>query len=227
MEDLRRLREAELKVFKDILMLIWKDVLVEIRRMYEIVAIVSFPSAGVIAFTYLYQETSGMGPLAFTFIITILSTLFITTTSFQREYDKKTLYGLLTLPTSTAIVFLSKMLYTFLMVMITGFTTLFMTSVMIGLPQLSLNDLIMTLLIYKLNLASISSLVSAITMYSEGKILLIPLIIMVYSFPIIFLAASAITNLFFQFPVFWEIQVMFLHFIAFTAFSLALSEFIL
>ena len=216
-----------MKILRKMLALTWKDVIVEVRRMYEIVAMISFPITGVIAFTYLYQETTGIGPLAFIFIITILSTLFITTTSFQREYDKKTLYGLLTLPITPAMLFLSKLLYTFLMVTVTSLTTLFMTSAMIGLPELNMAELITVLLVFNLNLSSISSLVSAITMYSEGKTLLIPLIIMIYSFPIIFLAASAIVNLLFQLPVMWEIQIMLLHFIAFTLFSLILSESIL
>lgn len=204
--------------------LVWKDVVVEARRSYEIASILAFPLAGALTFSLLAGEGSGPEPLAFTLIISLLSTFFITTTSFTREHDKHTLQGLKTLPVPPAIVFAAKMVYSFFMVGIASLATLVCIWVFTGLPQVDIVATLLLVVLVGLNLSGISSLVSALTMYSEGKFLLIPLITLIYSFPVVLLSAAAIENLMLGETISRQLSTLALHYLVFTAFALLLSE---
>lgn len=208
---------------KNILALIWKDILIEARRAYEVASIVAFPLAGALTFSLLAGENSGPEPLAFTLIISLLSTFFITTTSFTREYDKNTLYGLKTLPVPPSVVYAAKIVYTFVMVGIASLATLACMGIFTGLPSVDPQSTVLLVLLFSLNLSCISSLVSVLTMYSEGKFVLIPLITLIFSFPVILLSSSAIENLMIGAPASSELRILGLHFILFTAFALLLS----
>ncbi len=204
--------------------LVWKDVIIEARRAYEVAAILAFPLAGALTFSLLAGEGSGPEPLAFTLIISLLSTFFITTTSFTREYDKHTLQGLKTLPIPPSLLFAAKTVYTFVMVSIASLATLACIWVFNGLPNVDPVATVVLVAVVGLNLSGISSLVSALTMYSEGKFLLIPLITLIYSFPVILLSAAAIDSLMLGQPIGSQLSVLGLHYLAFTAFALLLSE---
>lgn len=216
-----------MNIIKTVLMLFWKDFLVEIRRLYEIVSIIAFPVAGSVIFTILNQETSGVNALSFILIISLLATLFITTTSFIREYDKMTIYGLKSLPISASTLFIAKSIYTFLMVSVVSLVTVGSIAVFSSLPKIDLFGFIALLFLFASNLSIISALVSALTMYSEGKYVLIPLITTIYSFPIILLSSSIINKMLFYQPMYWELLTLLLHLIVFTTFSIFLSEIIM
>ena len=216
-----------MKALRDLTSLLWKDLIVEARRGYELVSIAAFPLAGALTFTVLEGQTSKLSPLAFTLIITLLATLFITTTSFMREQDKATIYGLKSLPVPPSTLYLAKALYTFIMVGLVSLVTIASIHVFTGYPEIDLLQFLGLVVLFALNLSSVSALVSAITMYSEGKFVLIPLITMIYSFPIVLLSSSAIDKMLTGRPATWEFEVLLTHQLLFTAFSMGLSQLII
>ncbi len=206
--------------------LVLKDISVESRRMHEIATILAFPLAGSLTFSILMGEGNGPEPLAFTLLIIILSTFFITTMTFIRELEKGTLYGLKSLPITPTLVFAAKFLYTFIMVSTASLATLACIWFFTGLPQIDILQITLLIVMASLNLSGISSLVSALTMYSEGKFLLIPLITLIYSFPVIILSASALNTLMLGEPITSQLKILGLHFAAFTLFASLLSDII-
>ena len=177
-------------------------------------------------FSILNPQASTMSSLSFILIISLLATLFITTTSFIREYEKTTIYYLRSLPLTAATLFTAKYLYTFLIVLLVTLATVGSIVIFSGFLEINLSILAL-LLLYTANLAAISSFVSALTMYSEGKYVLIPLITIVYSFPIILLSSSIINKLSIYEEIYWELSILGLHLIAFMIFAVFLSEIII
>jgi len=215
-----------MSLLKKLYLLILKDFLVELRRSYEIISIIAFPIVATTIFSILNPQASTMSSLSFILIISLLATLFITTTSFIREYEKTTIYYLRSLPLTAATLFTAKYLYTFLIVLLVTLATVGSIVIFSGFLEINLSILAL-LLLYTANLAAISSFVSALTMYSEGKYVLIPLITIVYSFPIILLSSSIINKLSIYEEIYWELSILGLHLIAFMIFAVLLSEIII
>ncbi len=215
-----------MSLLKKLYLLLLKDFLVELRRSYEIISIIAFPIVATTIFSILNPQASTMSSLSFILIISLLATLFITTTSFIREYEKTTIYYLRSLPLTAATLFTAKYLYTFLIVLLVTLATVGSIVIFSGFLEINLSILAL-LLLYTANLAAISSFVSALTMYSEGKYVLIPLITIVYSFPIILLSSSIINKLSIYEEIYWELSILGLHLIAFMIFAVFLSEIII
>jgi|Deesub1362A_J573_1020465.scaffolds.fasta_scaffold00001_358 ABC-type transport system involved in cytochrome c biogenesis permease component len=211
---------------KKLYLLLQKDFLVELRRSYEIISIIAFPIVATVIFSILNPQASTMNSLSFILIISLLATLFITTTSFIREYEKTTIYYLRSLPLTAATLFTAKYLYTFFIVLLVTLATTGSMVIFSGFLEINISILAL-LLLYTANLAAISSFVSALTMYSEGKYVLIPLITTVYSFPIILLSSSVINKLSIYEEIYWELSILGLHLIAFMIFAVFLSEIII
>ena len=215
-----------MSILKKLYLLLLKDFLVELRRSYEIISIIAFPIVATIIFSILNPQASTMNSLSFILIISLLATLFITTTSFIREYEKTTIYYLRSLPLTAATLFTAKYIYTFFIVLLVTFATVGSIIIFSGFLEINISILAL-LLLYTANLAAVSSFVSALTMYSEGKYVLIPLITIVYSFPIILLSSSIINKLSIYEEISWELTILSLHLIAFMIFAIFLSEIII
>jgi len=181
---------------KQIYLLLKKDLMVEVRRWYEVTSLVAFPMVSTLAFGYAYYGTDAPTlPFALLWITLLFTVVFTTVTSFIREAERKTIYGLKTLPCSPLTLYLSKFLYTFFLNTIIGLTIILLIHVFIGLQTLLIAEFHLLFLVELACLSAVSSFASALTMYSEGKTLLLPFLLFFFSLPSVTTAIIASENL--------------------------------
>lgn len=180
---------------KQVLLLLKKDLRVEARRGYELVSLVAFPAALMLAFGYTYRGAEQPAlPFAFLWATLLFMVVFTTTTSFIREAERKTLYGLRTLPCSASTLYIGKFLYTISLNTMLGLIIMLLMYVFIGV-QAPLLPQLCVLLLGLACLSAVSSFASALTMHSEGKTLLLPFLMFFFSLPSVTAAMTTAENL--------------------------------
>lgn len=171
--------------------IIKKDLTLELRRGYEYLSSLAFVIAASLVISQiiskLFREDLFIPSI---WIVIVFIGIFTTSNSFIREVDKKTIYGLRLLPIPASTVFLSKTIYTYILVLSQSILYLmFQTLFTMLSPKLSI-DLFIILVIFTFNISVIASFTSALVMYSEGRSFLIPMLIFIFSLPVIPLATS-------------------------------------
>ena len=163
--------------------LILKDLRVELRRGFEILASVSFilVSSLLISHASFYTTKELIVPAFWLTVIFIA--VFTSTTSFIREIDSKTLYGLRLLPISAYTVFISKTIFTFVLITTQGLLELIFLAVFSG--YYGIFDIFAMFIVFSLYISVIASFASALVMYSEGRAFLIPMLIFIFTTPVI------------------------------------------
>ncbi len=181
---------------KQVYAILKKDLKVEARRGYELISLVAFPMAAALSFGYLYQGVDQPTlPFVFLWLTLVFTVVFTTVTSFIRESERKTLFGLKALPCSPLTLYLSKFLYALLLNTVLGLTTLSLIGVFIGLKTSLIPEFFLLFILELACLSAISSFASALTMQSEGKTLLLPFFLFLFSLPSVTAAMSASENL--------------------------------
>jgi len=169
--------------------IIKKDLILEFRRGYEYLSSLAFVMAASLVVSQiiskLFREDLFIPSI---WIIIVFLGIFTTSNSFIREVDKKTIYGVRLLPISASIIFLSKTIYTYILVLSQSILYLLFQTLFTMLTPKVTPDLIITLLIFTFNISVIASFTSALVMYSEGRSFLIPMLIFIFSLPVIPLA---------------------------------------
>jgi len=165
-----------------IIWLLLKDLKVEGRRKFEILASFSFVlvSSLLISQSSFYATQELIIPA---FLLTVVFiAVFTSTTSFVREMDNKTLYGLKLLPIPAYVIFISKTLFTFILITLQGFAELFFLTIFSGY---NLFGILAIFVVFSFYISVIASFSSALVMYSEGRGFLIPMLIFVFTAPVI------------------------------------------
>jgi len=162
-----------------------KDLRLELRRKYEIFSMFTFALLSIISFSF------SLGPAPSNVLDVIPTSLWVIilftgiisfTTVFIREMDKGTMDGLRSLPSSPQAIFLGKTFYCFILMGIVEFVLIPASMILFNYSFNSdLALVILTFVLGTFNIALIGSMVSALTMYSESKTILIPLL----TFPLI------------------------------------------
>uniref|UniRef100_A0A7C3UE60 Uncharacterized protein n=1 Tax=Geoglobus ahangari TaxID=113653 RepID=A0A7C3UE60_9EURY len=158
--------------------LLIKDIKVELRRGFEILASVSF----VLISSLLLAQTS-INLVASFYVLIVFLAVFISTTSFVREMDSKTLEGLKLLPTPSYVIFLEKAVFSFLLIIFQGFLGMLFLSLFSN--SFELLGILPLFVVFSLYISVISSFSSALVMFSEGRSFLTPMIVFVFTAPII------------------------------------------
>ncbi|ADB57707.1 hypothetical protein [Archaeoglobus profundus] len=163
--------------------LLIKDLKIEVRRKFEILASLSFVlvSSLLIAQSSYLLARNLIVP-AF-FIVLIFVAVFTSTTSFLREMDSKTIYGLKLLPYHPYTIFIAKTIFTFVLILFQGFLGMVFLAVFSN--DFSLFGLTLTFIVFSFYIAIISAFSSALVMYSEGRSFLIPMIVFVFAVPVL------------------------------------------
>ncbi len=181
---------------KQVYTILRKDLRIEVRRGYELISLVAFSVAAVLAFGYIYQNAEEPKFLfVFLWLMLLFIVVFTTITSFIREAERKTLFGLKALPCSPMTIYLSKFLYTLFLNSILGFTTLGLIGIFVGIRRPLIPEFYLLFLLELACLSAVSSFASALTMQSEGKTLLLPFLLFLFSLPSIMPAMNASENL--------------------------------
>ncbi|HEY4699953.1 MAG TPA: heme exporter protein CcmB [Nitrososphaerales archaeon] len=166
----------------------YRDILIESRRAYEIVSTIFFAVSAVILISVAWGT-----PISITveegtaslWIIIFFTSILSFTTSFAREIDRGTIGGLRTLPCSPLAILFGKVMYSTAIMLIVLAVLLPLSIVFLNI-QLSINffDLLLILVVGIVDLSFAGSFVSSITMYSEGKTLLLPFLLFPLCLPV-------------------------------------------
>ena len=160
-----------------------KDLKVEVRRRFEILASLSFVLVSSLLIAQAsFLTTRDLLTPAF-FVVIVFIAVFTSTTSFVREMDAKTIYGLKLLPIPPYAVFLAKSAFAFILIVFQGFLEL--TFLAVFSNDFGLFALTPVFIVFSFYIAVISAFASALVMYSEGRSFLIPMIVFVFTVPII------------------------------------------
>ena len=180
-----------MRLFERILILLWKDIITEVRRGYEILSSMAFILATALIVSHISAVivSYDLTPVS-TWVVLLFIAIFTSTMSFTREVDKNTIYGLRLLPISPVAIFIGKTIYTFIMVVMQGILYLFFLAVFSSNYEVLSTLYVITFITVSLNLSAVSSFTSALVMYAEGRSFLIPMIIFILSLPIMPVAAK-------------------------------------
>ena len=181
---------------KQIYAILKKDLKVESRRSYELISLVAFPMAASLSFGYLCQGVDlPTLPFVFLWLTLMFTVVFTTVTSFIREAERKTISGLKALPCSPLTLYLSKFLYALLLNTVLGLTTLSLIGIFMGFKTSLIPEFFLLFIFELACLSAISSFASALTMQSEGKTLLLPFFLFLFSLPSVTAAMVASESL--------------------------------
>ena len=166
-----------------VMWLILKDLKVETRRCFEILASISFVLISSLLISYASHYTTIELIVPSLWLVITFIAVFTSTMSFTREVDSKTLYGLKLLPISAQTVFISKVVFTFILIVIQGFIAVFALVLFSG--YIELLKIIWIFLIFSAYISVVSAFSSALVMYSEGRGYLMPMLIFIFTVPIL------------------------------------------
>jgi heme exporter protein B len=176
-----------------------KDLMIEFRRPYEILSILAFSVGSMLIASLALRGSSTAVPdyvAAVLWMIIFFITILTFTTSFTREADRGTLGGLKTLPCSPGAILAGKIIY--------GTVLMFLViSVLVPSAILFLNlesgerSLLLLLFCYAgaAGLSFAGSFVSGLVMFSEGKTILLSLILLPVCMPVLLLSVMTTGNI--------------------------------
>ena len=176
-----------------ILTILWKDVLLEIRTKETIIPILVFSFLVIIVFNFVMDpnpalvEAVAPGVLwvAFTF-----AGLLGLSRSFAMEKEQGCIEGLMMCPVGRDLLYLGKMLGTFLFVLLVELLMLPVFAVVFNIPLFEPGLWLITLLA-TFGFASVGAIFSAIAINTKAKEVLLPILFFPIAAPVIIAAAEA------------------------------------
>ncbi len=97
--------------------------------------------------------------------------------------DSKTIYGLKLIPISPVIVFLSKTVFAFSLIILQGLVELLLISIFSN--DFNLIAILPIFVVFSFYVAVVSAFSSALVMFSEGRGFLIPMIVFIFTLPVV------------------------------------------
>lgn len=192
-----------------VFLLLRKDLMVEFRRVFEVLAIFVFPLAVISSLSFGIATMQLTGPLVYHLIwpLMLFEAVFLTTTIFTREEEKGTLNGLRLLPCSSWVICASKSLYSLLFTLATSMEALILLIFFARLQPISLPAYGVVILV-AVNIVMISAFSSALTMHSEGKSVVIPFMVAFFSIPPLSLGAIGLQKALLQISIQGELKLL-------------------
>ncbi len=166
-----------------------KDLKLEIRRKYEVLSMITFALISVLVSSFslgpFFPYSNDVVP-ALIWIIFLFAGMLGFYTAFSREMEQGTINGLRLLPTSCQVILIGKILYGFLLMGIIEVAVVPLSMVLFGYSFNS--DFLFVILVFVLgtvDFAVVGAAVSGLTMYTESRTILIPLLTFPLVLPII------------------------------------------
>jgi heme exporter protein B len=166
-----------------------KDLQLEFRRKYEVFSMITF------AFISVLVSSFSLGPFspysieilpALIWIIFLFAGMLGFYTAFAREMEQGTINGLRVLPTSSQVILIGKIVYGFILMSIIEVVVVPLSTILFNYSFNS-NPLFVVLVfaLGTLDFAIVGATVSGLTMYTESKTILIPLLTFPLVLPVI------------------------------------------
>ncbi|WP_457550253.1 ABC transporter permease subunit [Archaeoglobus sp.] len=163
--------------------LLIKDFKIEFRRKFEILASLSFVLVSALILSQASFFTTKVILIPSFYIVVVFIAVFTSTTSFVREKDSKTLEGLMLLPIHPSTIFVAKTIFSFILITIQGSIELFFLAIFSNNTEIL--NLFPTFLVFSLYMAVVSAFSSALVMFSEGRGFLIPMVVFIFTIPVV------------------------------------------
>ena len=169
-----------------IIYLVRKDLIIEFRRGHEILSSLAFIiGASIIISEASYRLNMVELTTPSLMVILVFLSIFNSMMTSVREADKRTLYNLRLIPMPPVYLYYSKIIFSLI---ISSLEALIVILTMeLFTPGANMLDwrIILPVSILIIQLSIVSSFVSALVMYSEGRSFLIPMLIIIFIVPIL------------------------------------------
>jgi heme exporter protein B len=179
-----------------LLVMAWKDILLELRSWDIIVSVLVFGFLVVVVFNFALNVTPrlvselvpGILWVAFAFAGTLAMNR-----AFVREKEQGGLEGLLLTPVSRDAIFLGKALVSFLFMLIVEAVLLPVFAALLGFSAFSFT-LILTIVLATLGFATVGTLFSAIAVQTRSREIMLPVLFFPIILPVLIAAVEASTR---------------------------------
>lgn len=179
--------------FGPILALIWKDLLIEIRAKEVVPPALIFAALVVVIFNFAFEPTPdlvmavapGLLWMAFTF-----AGMLGINRSFGMEREQGSIEGLLLCPVSYDVVYLGKLIASFLFMVVTGVLVFPVFLALYNLPIFS-PGLWLVVVLASLGFVSVGVVFSAMVANARGREILLPVLFLPIVVPVIIAAIEA------------------------------------
>ncbi|PKB79091.1 MAG: heme ABC transporter permease CcmB [SAR202 cluster bacterium Io17-Chloro-G9] len=182
-------------LLQPILVLLWKDILLEFRSREMIVSVVVFGLLVVVIFNFALSAAAGqvttLAPGILWVAYAFAGTLAMNR-SFVREQEQGGLEGLLLSPVSRDAIFLGKAMGSFLFMLVVEAVLLPVFAAFLGFSLLSFT-LAATIFLATLGFAVVGTLFSAIAVQTRSRELMLPVLFFPVILPVIIGAVQATT----------------------------------
>ena len=166
--------------FRHTLILVWKDVLIDLRRKDNLLSMLLFAILTLLVFQFALGEDPKLFLTAFPgiiWIIFLMSGVLGLGKSFVQEMETGCMGGLLTAPVDRSVLFLGKMLANTLFLLVTQLLfmplSLFLFKIEVG----NWLELFLVLFFGTIGFSSLGTLLTAMTATVRGKEMLLPILI--------------------------------------------------
>ena len=185
-----------MEFLRPLLVLVWKDILLEVRSRELVVSVLVFGLLVAVVFNFALdvtpQRVTALAPgilwVAFAFAATMAMSR-----AFVREREQGGLEGLLLSPVSRDAIFLGKALANFLFMLLVELVLLPVFAVLFGFSALSFM-LIGTIALATLGFAVVGTLFSAIAVQTRSREIMLPVLFFPVILPVIIGAVEASTR---------------------------------
>ena len=182
-------------LLRSVLILVWKDILLEFRSREMIVSVVVFGLLVVVIFNFALSATASQVTTLAPGILWVayaFAGILAMNRSFVREQEQGGLEGLLLSPVSRDAIFLGKAAGTFLFMLLVEAILLPVFAAFLGFSFLSFT-LAVTILLATLGFATVGTLFSAIAVQTRSRELMLPVLFFPVILPVIIGAVQATT----------------------------------
>jgi len=183
-------------LLRPVMVIVWKDILLELRSRDLVVSILVFGLVVVVVFNFALNNAPGraeeLAPgilwTAFAF-----AAILAMNRAFVRDQEQGGLEGLLISPVSRDAIFLGKALTSLIFMLLVEAALLPVYAVMLNFSALSFN-LVLTIFLGTLGFAVVGTLFSAIAVQTRSREIMLPVLFFPVVLPVIIAAVEATTR---------------------------------
>ncbi len=186
--------------FQQTLILVWKDILIDLQRKDNLLSMLLFSILGLLVFQFALGKVPEMFLIALPgviWIVTLMSGVLGLGKSFVQEMESGCIGALLIAPVDRSVLFLGKMLANTIFLFLTQIMFVPICLFIFEIEVLSWTWLFFVLLFGTIGFSSLGTLLTVMTSTARGKEILLPILIFPLMVPCLLCVVSLMENLFF------------------------------
>ena len=187
-------------IFRQTLILIWKDILIDLQRKDNLLSMLLFAIMSLLVFQFALGNEPEILKTALPgviWIVTLMSGVLGLEKSFVHEMESGCMGALLIAPLDRSVLFLGKMLANTIFLLLTQILFVPLCLFIFDIDVLSWTDLFLVLLFGTIGFSSLGTLLSVMTATLRGKEILLPILIFPLMVPSLLCVVRLMENLFF------------------------------